>query len=210
MVDGLGLDRPFGFGHSCGGAALLLAEQARPGTFAGLYLFEPVVVPDGLRADLGDQNPLAAGARRRRATFPSSEDAFVNFSSKPPLAGLDPEALRHYVEDGFEPVPADEGGDGVEVRLRCRREDEAAIFDAGSSHDAFAHLGAVGCPVTLAYGERSDTLGRAVMEADVVPLPDGRLEAYAGLGHFGPLERPAEVARGMVRALLPSGGTPRS
>jgi pimeloyl-ACP methyl ester carboxylesterase len=40
-VDGLGLDRPVAFGHSCGGASLLLAEQRRPGTLTGLYLFEP-------------------------------------------------------------------------------------------------------------------------------------------------------------------------
>src|SRR5271155_2252192 len=41
----LGLDRPFGFGHSCGGAALFLAEEARLGTFRALYCFEPVVYP---------------------------------------------------------------------------------------------------------------------------------------------------------------------
>src|ERR1700687_213112 len=32
VIDHLGLERPYGFGHSCGGAAILLAEEARPGT----------------------------------------------------------------------------------------------------------------------------------------------------------------------------------
>src|ERR1019366_7532448 len=45
VVDHLGLERPFGFGHSCGGAAVLLAEEARSGVFGSLYCFEPVVYP---------------------------------------------------------------------------------------------------------------------------------------------------------------------
>ena len=126
MVDGLGLVRRLGFGHSCGGAALLLAEQARPGTFRDLYLYEPVVMPfheiDALvGATIRCRKGRGAGVTRS----PRPSDAFVNFSSKPPFGDLDPDVLRRYVEDGFEPVPADEGGDGVAIRLRCRREDEA-------------------------------------------------------------------------------------
>ena len=31
VIDHLGLSRPYAFGHSCGGAAILLAEEGRPG-----------------------------------------------------------------------------------------------------------------------------------------------------------------------------------
>ena len=199
-VDGLGLDRPFAFGHSCGGAALLLAEERRPGTFRGLFCFEPVVFPGPPAPAPSYDNPLSTGARRRRETFPSRTDAFLNFSSKPPFGGLDPDAIAAYVEDGFEVVPAGEGGDGDAVRLRCRRDDEAEIYAHGTTHDAFDRMGLVGCPVTLGYGTETDAFGAAFLEADAAQLPDGTVEAVPGLGHFGPLERPGEVAASVARA----------
>jgi pimeloyl-ACP methyl ester carboxylesterase len=94
-IDHLGLEESAAFGHSCGGAAILLAEEARPGTFSSLYCFEPVVFDEGegtMGQALAEDNPLSSGARRRRETFPSAEDAFLNFTSKPPFADLDPEA----------------------------------------------------------------------------------------------------------------------
>jgi pimeloyl-ACP methyl ester carboxylesterase len=207
VVDRLGLDRPAAFGHSCGGAALLLAEERRHGTFRGLYLFEPVVVPDQALAAMAGENPLSAGARRRRESFPSADDAFVNYSSKPPFGDLDPEVLRRYVEDGFEVVPADEGGDGRTIRLRCRRDDEAETYVHGSTHGAFARLGEVHCPATFAYGGRTDAFGSAVMEADAARTARGTVASYPDLSHFGPLERPDEVAAGVRAALGSTDGT---
>jgi pimeloyl-ACP methyl ester carboxylesterase len=209
-VDGLDLDQPVAFGHSCGGAALLLAEQRRPGTFGRLYLYEPVIVPDQpVTFDLED-NPLSAGARRRRESFPSAEDAFVNFSSKPPFSLLDPAVLLRYVEDGFETVPAADGGDGEEIRLRCRREDEAQIYVRGFGNGAFDHLGEIGCPTTFGYGLVTDSFGREAMAADAALVPNGAVDAFDGLGHFGPLERPDVVAERVGRFLGLPDGTPSS
>ena len=66
VIDHLGLDRPFGVGHSCGGATVLLAEQARPDSFRSLYCFEPVVMPDAARARHGGSEPIG----RRSAPAP--------------------------------------------------------------------------------------------------------------------------------------------
>ena len=99
VVDALQLRRCVGFGHSLGGAAMLLAgassrpqlhaahttpctddscaEATRPGTFRCMYLFEPVVAPTG---QPGVPHPWDArlapkinGARNRRRTFPSRQ-----------------------------------------------------------------------------------------------------------------------------------------
>ncbi|HEY1465771.1 MAG TPA: alpha/beta hydrolase [Acidimicrobiales bacterium] len=210
-VDHLGLHQPFAFGHSCGGASILLAEQARPGTFRGLYCFEPIVFPsDEPVEDIGMNNPLSMGALRRRETFPSRADALANFQSKPPFSVLDPSALAGYVECGFELVPPQDGGDGSLVRLCCRREDEAAVYAQSFRHDAFAHLGGVKCPVTLACGEETDVFGPPVLEQYVARLPRPAVRVFAGLGHFGPMEGPGQVAESLRDALVPDRDTPPS
>lgn len=202
VVDQLGLDHPFGFGHSCGGASLLLAEEARPGTFAGLFCFEPVVFagPPEPPATVG--NPLAEGALRRRETFPSAEHAYANFAGKPPFGTLDEAVLRQYVACGFEVVPAEEGGDGTTVRLRCRREDESAVYAHGPSHAAFVHLDRVACAVALACGADTDAFGPDALAADAGRLARATVDVVPGLGHFGPLEAPATVASLVVERLL--------
>jgi pimeloyl-ACP methyl ester carboxylesterase len=190
VVDGLGLPPGgvLGVGHSMGGAALLLAEQARPGTFRGVWAFEPITPP---RAAMpGGPNPLSEGARRRRPGFASAADALANYAAKPPFDRLRADALHAYVRHGFVPDP--EAGPQA-VRLACRPEDEARVYEGGGSHGAFERLGEVGCPVVVAHGE--DPAGPAAFAPPVADaLPRGRLEPIAHVGHFGPLESPTAIA----------------
>ena len=180
-----------GVGHSMGGAMLLLAEQARPGTFAGLWLFEPIAPPAGSMptGPDGRPNPLAEGAARRRATFASTAEALANYASKPPLRQLRADALHAYVRHGFVPDPS---GDGS-VHLACRPADEAQVFRGGGSHGAFEHLTEVTCPVVVACGD--EPFGPALFAPLIAEgLPAGRLERFDQLSHFGPLEAPPRVA----------------
>lgn len=195
-VDGLGLDRPYAFGHSSGGAAVLLAEQARPGTFQAIYCFEPIVIPPDSTGANDRGARLAALARRRRDSFPGRDEALAHYSSKPPLDALAPAALRSYVDHGFD----DDGAGGA--RLKCRPEDEAAIYDTATAHDAYARLGEVSCPVTVACGGATPGCTGDRPFASEDRLPHGRSEVVPGVGHFGPLERPDVVAGFVGRALL--------
>jgi pimeloyl-ACP methyl ester carboxylesterase len=200
VVDHLELDRPSGFGHSCGGAALVLAEEARPGTFAALYCFEPVIYPgDEPLAPLTEGNPLATGALRRRQVFASRRDALANFAAKPPFDRVDPDALARYVDNGFAPL------DGGGIELRCTREHEAQIFAHAFSHDAYAHLAEVSCPVTLACGAETGPggFGPDILATFALRLASPTTVVFPGLGHFGPLEDPAEVAISLGDALVP-------
>ena len=144
---------------------------------------------------------MAEQALRRRATFASREEAFRHYASKQPLDALDSEVLRAYVDHGFEDT--DEGG----VRLKCRPRDEASVYEMATAHDAYPRLHEVTCPVTVAWGSESHgwTPDRAGSLAG--RLPSGRSEVLAELGHFGPLERPQQVASSIRRFLAhPRGG----
>lgn len=193
VVDELGLDRPFGVGHSAGGAALLLAELARPGTFRAIWCFEPIVPPAiPAHAHPGDTpraNPLAAGARRRREVFDSRDAAYDNYAGKPPFSVLAPDALRAYVDYGF-----DDLDDGT-VRLKCRGEVEAATYEMAVQHGAATRLHEITCPVILASGGQTDTpFGPALMDELATRIPNGRAEPFPDLGHFGPLQDPPAIA----------------
>ena len=191
----IGTERLYGFGHSMGGAALLLAEAARPGMFAGLFLYEPIVLPRGF-FDQPGANPLAAGARNRREVFNSRSEALARYSSRSPLGVMRADALAAYVEGAFVDLP-----DG-RVRLACSAETEARTFEA-SGGLATEETAEISVPATVAAGTvgavpNPGAFAPAIAEA----LPEGRFLSFGDLGHFGPLEAPGVVAAAAVRELL--------
>lgn len=190
------LDRPHGVGHSSGATALLLAEEARPGTFSGLYCYEPVVVPVKTPLGRDPDNWLAARARRRRDAFDSANEAYRAWSSKAPFDSFDPEVLRDYVDHAFE-----RRAEGTGVRLRCRPETEARLAEMATAHDCFARLGNIACPVTIACGADTDAFGPAVIDAQAAPLRQATTEVLPGLSHYGPMEDPEAVADSIRRSL---------
>jgi pimeloyl-ACP methyl ester carboxylesterase len=192
VVDALALEGAYGFGHSCGGAAVLDAEARRAGTFRSLYVYEPIVWPTP--PPPGSRDRLIEGALRRKNRFASPAAAWANFAGKRPFSGFAREALDAYVTCGFETL--DDGS----VRLRCRGEWEAAVYRQGLAHDGFTRLGSVTCPVVVASGDRHEAFGSDVVAAQVAALPSGRAEMFAGLGHLGPMEDPSRVAASVTRA----------
>jgi len=181
-----------GVGHSLGGTALLLAEAARPGTFAALYCYEPILFRPEQRRSTEVPNAISERARRRRPRFESRAAALERYGSKPPLDGLDPDVLAAYVEHGLLDTT-----DGA-VELALRPEDEALVFAFGFAIDALERLGAVRCPVVLARGGASTDVGRAALEHAASRLANPSIVELPDLGHLGPLEHPATVASSVL------------
>lgn len=182
-------------GHSMGGAALLMAELARPGSLRCAYLYEPIIFPSSMSAPADETgNPMSVAARKRRDTFPSRAVALLRYASRTPLGVLRADALAAYVEHGFADRP-----DGTAV-LKCAPEDEADTF-AAQPKMTVEQLHDITVPTTVAVGGPSDKgdlawLGPVIVDA----LPQGQLVECAHLGHFGPLQDPDLVARDVLAA----------
>ena len=176
------------FGHSMGGACLLMAAHRDPSLFRRLVVFEPIVFPPtGLLPD-GEGSPLAAGARRRRASFASYDEAIANYASKRPLGGFTPAALEAYVRHGFAP-----GEDG-QIHLKCRPETEAETFETGGNHQTWAVLPEIATPVLVITGAPAPFQPSSIAADIAARLPNSAFLADDTLDHFGPMTHPDLVA----------------
>ncbi len=186
VADHLG-GRLFGLGHSKGAAALLMAEIRRPGTFAALVVYEPVIFPTNGPRPAAD-HALAQGARRRRSTFATFDQALENFSTKPPMKAFDPACRDAYVRHGFRTTT-----EGT-IELKCAPEMEARVYEGGGLHKTWDSLGQVRCPVLVLHG-RVGPFGAAVVADKLAPLmPNATSYGWDFLTHFGPQEAPGLIA----------------
>ncbi len=177
-----------GFGHSMGGACLLMAARRRPDLFSRLVVFEPIVFPpEGIRPP-GHESPLAAGARRRRAAFPSYDQAIENFAAKPPLGGFDPAALQAYVRFGFR-----ERDDG-QVHLKCLPETEAQTYEGGDGHGTWDTLTEIETPVLVIAGRIEPQQPSSIAAGVAERLPRCTYLELPDRNHFAPMTHPAEIA----------------
>lgn len=189
----LGSDKPHGFGHSLGGAAMIDLERKHPGTFASVFTFEPVMAPKGaIEAD----SKLTRSAEGRLKTFPSKEAALMRYSARRPLSLFRADVLFDYVQHGFVYTP-----DGS-VTLACKPEHEAEIYRQGADTIHLDQARDVETEIVIGRsgdGGLAASLGGPIVEL----LAKGRIVDFPDLTHFGPLQDPVGVANA-VRANIGS------
>ena len=191
VTDRIGVEPIHGFGHSMGGAALLLAQRNVPATFTSLFLFEPIIFPDDFPTE--GQNVMGEAARRRRFEFESRAEVLYRYAGRPPFNQVRAGFLAGYVDNGFAEQP-----DG-RVRLKCLPEVEAQVFENGRDIklSAVEHLTT---PVVVAVGHDEPGANPARMGPPLAEaLARGELIRYDHIGHFGPLQDPWSVARDIRR-----------
>jgi pimeloyl-ACP methyl ester carboxylesterase len=179
-------------GHSKGAASLLLVAYRDPAAFPRVWAFEPIVFPFEHDVEPDPDNPMASAARRRRAVWPSRDEAFASYSARPPLDALTPDALHAYVDYGFR-----DRTDGT-VELKCHPEHEASVFTMGIANGVYGLLADIDVPVLVACGTETDAITPTFAERIVERLPRATLEVWEGRGHFGPIEDPERAVASML------------
>lgn len=179
-------------GHSKGAAALLLGSVRAPATYPRIWAYEPVIFPSDEPLPPHDDNPLSAGARKRRAVWASREEVVASYASRPPLDVFTPESLRAYVDYGFRDRP-----DGT-VELKCEPEHEARVYAMGAANGIYPLLARVQVPVLVACGETTEAIVPELAQMIVDRVPDATLEVWPERGHFGPQQDPDRAVASML------------
>lgn len=199
LGDGARASGVVGVGHSAGASGLLLAEASRQGSFSSIWAWEPIMSIPGTddRARRGAE--LARLTRQRRSEFASIEEARAHFEGRGLFVEFSAESLEAFLSGGL--VPISSGG----YKLACDPEEEARIYESAADHHAWEGLPRVRCPTRLLGGERSlavppDELAAIAARLPVGPeLPPPHATVVPLLGHFGPFQRPAEIAADIAK-----------
>lgn len=191
VIKHLDVDLPIvAVGHSMGASMIMMAEILRPGTISDAWLFEPIVIPESSDTP---PNPMSENARRRKHRFESRREVLDRYSSRPPFAGIDPEALRAYIDHGF----TDEPGGGVV--LKCSGEIEAQVFE-NAARGLMPRLAEISSRLTV-VGSGDGGMPAQIASAITDALPNATFVSWPATTHFGPFENPAESARQIIEAL---------
>jgi pimeloyl-ACP methyl ester carboxylesterase len=183
-------------GHSMGATALVMAALIEPELIKALILYEPIIFPESMRnaqTKSHQPSPLAEGARRRRTTFASRDEAFANYSSKPPMNVFDEKSLRAYVDFGFNNVQIAETNENCVV-LKCNPEHEARTYETGTSHETWEQLHLLRVPAWIVAGAVAPMQPSSWSELIAKKIPNSKFIQWPDAGHFGPMQQPARLA----------------
>ena len=191
LIEALELESPIAAGHSSGGTTIVVHAARHPGVIRRAVLIEPILPSpawyDDSRTDR-TPNTMAERARKRRAVWPSRDELFDAYRTRPAFQTWQEETLRLYVDEGTR------SRDDGQVELLCPPELEAQYFDAVTQVDSPSLLSKLICPTLVLWGTESDMRERT---AGIIAegLPTAHTVVVPETTHFLPQERPDEVGR---------------
>jgi len=201
FLEGQGLKKVIGVGHSLGAVTTMFAAVKRPDLFSKLVLLEPVFLPPKVifwgsfvpRFMRGWFLPFIPRAKNRTHLWDSREEVFTSYRNKKVFSHFSDEVLRDFVEHGLEEK---EGG---KVGLVYPREWEAHIYSFFPG--VWKPLKTIELPILGVRGEKSDTIFPHAWAFWKAHYPGHTLVEFPDSGHLVPLEYPQKVVEQMLSFL---------
>ena len=202
LVDHLGVEGAVGIGHSMGAHLLLQCAADRPAAFAGLVLFDPVVLApdyyDQPETEFTPENPHPTSRRKRH--FASAEEMIERFAARDPYDIFAPRVFEDYCRHGLLPDPQ---GDGMV--LACSPEVEASVYASSRSNRAILETAQkVDIPALVVRAKQTgfgDFKSSPTWPKLAEILPRGSDMHRPDRTHFHPFEDPVDAAR-IIREFL--------
>eukprot|EP00210_Caulerpa_lentillifera_P009148 g8722.t1 len=197
VVETLNIKGCNAFGHSMGATIILLAEQASPGLFESMFLYETVLSDKTWSSEDQKRNDLLVkSSLSRQRKFLSEEEAFRILASKKPFNSFNSQVLQDYIHYGFRHT-----GNNKEIELITSPESEAQIFTENKS-DIPLIPEKIKCKVMVSIGDSTSYAHYAIRVRSfelVEKLPEGVMKVFCGLSHFGPFEDPYAIGESCIQ-----------
>ena len=191
----------YALGHSFGGVVSALMASQTPKLFSRLVMLDPVLFTPKilwlkqLLNAVGQKNrlPMVQAALKRRAHWPSADEAYQALRGRGIYRGWQPEAHQAFIQSALKTLP-----DGS-VELKCPPWLEAQIF-ASSPEKLWPSLQKIHVPTKVLYGDKTYPFVEQAALRFQAKNAFVELQKCQG-GHCFMQEDPAYTAQEIVRFL---------
>lgn len=182
-------------GHSLGSAVSTAIAATRPDLVKGVILIEPFF-PKGFKGfgirtlqflGMGQQIPIAKKALRRRAHFPSMEEAKSYYVGRSIFKSWQESWIEDYLKGG-----TNQNSDGC-LSLTCTPAWESKSFSLTTAN-SWKNVTKLQCPILLICGGTNSTLKTSDIAEIKKIHPSASVVHKQEASHFFPMEYPEEVA----------------
>lgn len=205
FLEAAGIAGAIGIGHSMGAHTLLQVAADRPGAFARLVLFDPVILapeaydPQVMPFSAENRHPTA----RRKRDFASAEEMMERFRDRDPYSLFAPRVFEDYCRHGLVPAPS-----GTGMELACAPEVEASVYESSRSNGAILEAArTVAIPVLVVRALHTnlfDFKSSPTWPGLAGILPQGTDLHRPDMTHFHPFQDPADAARIIREFIAPA------